>query len=106
MHSSNQRLLCAIWAPVKKRVQNYTYDNDNQLIEVTGKENTWKFSYDDNENLATMQYMGNRIDILYEYLYDTGDRIVSSGDTPYITVVKGFVVQRGEERFTLKVLGP
>ncbi len=85
----------------KMRVQNYTYDNDNQLIEVTGKENAWKFSYDDNGNLATMQYMGNRIDILY----DSGDRIVSFGDTPYITDVKGFVIQRGEERFTFNVLG-
>jgi YD repeat-containing protein len=85
----------------KMRVQNYTYDNDSQLIEVTGKENAWKFSYDDNGNLATMQYMGNRIDILY----DSGDRILSFGDTPYITDLKGFVIQRGEERFTFNVLG-
>ncbi|CAG2121986.1 unnamed protein product, partial [Medioppia subpectinata] len=84
----------------KVRVQNYTYDADQQLVEVMGRDH-WKFSYDDNTNLATMQYMGNRIDILY----DSSDRIVSFGETPYVTDANGFVVQRGEERFTYNPLG-
>ncbi|CAG2181222.1 unnamed protein product, partial [Oppiella nova] len=84
----------------KVRLQNYTYDNDQQLVEVMGRDH-WKFSYDDNSNLATMQYMGNRIDMLY----DASDRIVSFGETPYITDAKGFVIQRGEERFTFNSLG-
>ena len=88
------------WGASKVRLQNYTYDGDQQLIEVTGRDH-WKFSYDDNSNLATMQYMGNRIDILF----DSADRITSFGDTPYFTDAKGFVVQRGEERFTFNTLG-
>ncbi|XP_054167929.1 teneurin-m-like [Oppia nitens] len=84
----------------KVRVQNYTYDYDQQLTEVTGRDH-WKFQYDDNSNLATMQYMGNRIDILY----DAGDRITSFGETPYIMDAKGFVIQRGEEKFTFNTLG-
>ncbi|XP_042895037.2 teneurin-m isoform X2 [Parasteatoda tepidariorum] len=78
----------------KVRVQNYSYDEDGQLVEMVGRDH-WKFHYDQNGNMVTMQYMGNKIDILH----DNGDRIVSFGETPYVLDGRGFVTQRGEERF-------
>ncbi|XP_054706781.1 teneurin-m-like [Uloborus diversus] len=78
----------------KVRVQNYSYDEDGQLVEMVGRDH-WKFNYDPNGNMVTMQYMGNKIDILN----DAGDRIVSFGETPYVLDGRGFVTQRGEERF-------
>ncbi|XP_067122609.1 teneurin-m-like isoform X2 [Centruroides vittatus] len=74
------------------RVQNFTYDQDGQLVEMMGRDQ-WKFTYDENGNMVTMQYMGNQIDIVH----DLGDRIVSFGETPYLLDTRGFVVQRGEE---------
>ncbi|CAL1263020.1 unnamed protein product [Larinioides sclopetarius] len=77
----------------KVRVQNYSYDEDGQLVEMVGRDH-WKFHYDVNGNMVTMQYMGNKIDIQHV----TGDRIVSFGETPYVLDGRGFVIQRGEER--------
>nr|XP_015923788.2 teneurin-m-like [Parasteatoda tepidariorum] len=84
----------------KIRLQNFSYDADGQLVEMVGRDH-WKFTYDQNSNLITMQYMGNRIDILH----DVGDRIVSFGDTPYVVDGRGFVIQRGEESFTYNTKG-
>lgn len=94
----------------KIRLQNFTYDNDGQLIEVQGREQ-WRFMYDFNGNLVTFLYLGNRIDIEY----DSADRIknfgkgqhnsAQSGTSPYVTDSRGFVVKRGEERLTYNNLG-
>ncbi|XP_055927054.1 teneurin-m-like isoform X4 [Argiope bruennichi] len=84
----------------KIRFQNFSYDADGQLIEMDGRDH-WKFTYDQNGNLVTMQYMGNRIDILH----DVGDRIVSFSDTPYVVDGRGFVIQRGEESFAYNTKG-
>ncbi|RWS23020.1 Teneurin-3-like protein, partial [Leptotrombidium deliense] len=84
----------------KVRVSNFTYDSDGQLIEVSGRDQ-WKFTYDENGNLGIIQYMGNRIDILY----DLADRVVSFGETPYLSDARGFFIQRGEERFFYNTFG-
>ena len=95
----------------KMRLQNYTYDLDGQLVEVEGREN-WRFVYDPNGNLITFLYLGNRVDIGY----DSADRVKNFGksqdDTsrgtstsPYATDMRGFVVQRGDERLTYNQLG-
>ncbi|XP_028967535.1 teneurin-m [Galendromus occidentalis] len=82
------------------RTQNFSYDLDNQLIEMVGKDR-WNFHYDDNGNIVTMRYMGNKIEILH----DVGDRILRFGETPFVVNDRGFVVQRGEERFHYNVKG-
>ncbi|OQR66691.1 teneurin-3-like [Tropilaelaps mercedesae] len=82
------------------RTQNFTYDLDNQLVEMVGKDR-WNFQYDDNGNIVTMRYMGNKIEILH----DVGDRILRFGETPFVVNDRGFVVQRGEERFQYNVKG-
>lgn len=84
----------------KVRVSNYTYDYDEQLIEVSGRDQ-WKFTYDDNGNLVTLQYMGNRIDIAY----DSGDRVIRFGDTPYTTDGRGYFISKGEERLVYNTAG-
>ncbi|XP_023229639.1 teneurin-m-like isoform X2 [Centruroides sculpturatus] len=99
-NSVTQSKMYTSHAPTKSTVQNFSYDEDGQLIEMVGGDH-WKFTYDENGNLVTMQYMGNRIDILH----DIGDRIVSFGDTPYVVDGKGFVIQRGEEGFSYNTRG-
>lgn len=96
----------------KMRMQNFTYDLDNQLVEVQGREH-WRFVYDFNGNLVTFLYLGNRIDIDY----DSADRVRNFGkgqehsvssqtaSSPYITDLRGFVVQRGDEVLTYNHLG-
>ncbi|RWS11960.1 N-acetylglucosamine-1-phosphodiester alpha-N-acetylglucosaminidase-like protein, partial [Dinothrombium tinctorium] len=84
----------------KVRVSNFSYDLDGQLTEVSGRDQ-WRFTYDENGNLVIIQYMGNRIDILY----DLSDRVVNFGETPYLSDGRGFVIQRGEERFFYNVFG-
>lgn len=95
----------------KVGLQNFTYDPDGQLIEMQGREH-WRFIYDANGNLITFLYMGNRVDIEYDH----GDRIkkfgknqnnlpVVGGSTPYLTDLRGFVVQRGNEFLSYNNLG-
>ena len=109
----------------KMRLQNFTYDSEGQLLEVQGREH-WRFVYDFNGNLVTFLYLGNRIDIDY----DSADRVrnfgkgtehggsssssssstsssstSSSGSSPYITDLRGFVVQRGDEQLRYNSLG-
>lgn len=95
----------------KVGLQNFTYDLDGQLIEMQGREH-WRFIYDANGNLITFLYMGNRIDIEYDH----GDRIIKlgknqndlpivGGSTPYLTDLRGFVVQRGNEYLSYNNLG-
>ncbi|KAH9422932.1 Teneurin-2 [Dermatophagoides pteronyssinus] len=94
----------------KVRLQNFTYDADGQLIEMQGREH-WRFIYDANGNLITFLYMGNRVDIEY----DMADRIRNfgksqhnsaiSGTTPYVTDLRGFIIQRGDEYLYYNNLG-
>ncbi len=67
--------------------------------------------YDFNGNLVTFLYLGNRIDIDY----DSADRVRNfgkgqdgspqSGSSPYVTDLRGFVVQRGDEHLNFNILG-
>ncbi|KAH9517406.1 Teneurin-2 [Dermatophagoides farinae] len=103
----------------KLRIQNYTYDMDGQLIEMQGREH-WRFVYDPNGNLITFLYMGNRVDIEYDW----ADRIrnfiksqhnsaitggggggVAGGTTPYVSDLRGFITQRGDEYLYYNNLG-
>ncbi|XP_064481434.1 teneurin-m-like isoform X2 [Ornithodoros turicata] len=94
------RTLMRLTGGVQLRTQNFSYDEDDQLTEMMGKDH-WKFSYDANGNIVTMQYMGNKIEILH----DVGDRISRFGETPFVVDDRGFVVQRGEERFLYNTKG-
>ncbi|XP_040063442.2 teneurin-m [Ixodes scapularis] len=94
------KTLMRLTGGVQLRTQNFSYDEDGQLTEMMGKDH-WKFSYDANGNIVTMQYMGNKIEILH----DVGDRILRFGETPFVVDGRGFVVQRGEERFLYNTKG-
>lgn len=94
------KTLMRLTGGVQLRTQNFSYDEDGQLTEMMGKDH-WKFSYDSNGNIITMQYMGNKIEILH----DVGDRILRFGETPFVVDGRGFVVQRGEERFLYNTKG-
>lgn len=93
----------------KVRVENFTYDPDGQLAEVSGGEQ-WRFLYDLNGNLVTLLYMGNRIDLQY----DPADRLTGFGKgqadsghshSAYVVDSRGFVVRRGEEHLSYNNLG-
>ncbi|XP_076321684.1 teneurin-a-like isoform X3 [Tachypleus tridentatus] len=86
--------------PSKTNILNYSYDSDGQLKEVKSDEE-WRFAYDSNGNLITINYNRNRIDILH----DTEDRIVSFGETSYVVDGRGFVIERGEEHFSYNTKG-
>lgn len=79
---------------------NFTYDLDEQLIEVKSEREHWRFNYDDNFNLIRIQYAQNAIEISI-----VKDRISNFGDTPYIYDKRGYLIRRGEELFTYNTFG-
>jgi len=81
---------------------NFTYDLDEQLIEMKSEREHWRFSYDDNFNLIRIQYLQNAIEITIDHVKD---RISNFGDTPYIYDEQGYLIRRGEELFTYNTLG-
>ena len=72
--------------------KDYTYDDDGQLVSVSGKE-PWSFSYDRNGNLISLTYTKNTISVEY----DKNDRIVRFGDGVYRYNDRGFIVQNAHE---------
>ncbi|XP_037506550.1 teneurin-m isoform X1 [Rhipicephalus sanguineus] len=94
------RTLMRLAGGVQLRTHNFSYDADGQLTEMLGKDH-WRFSYDAGGNIVTMQYMGNKIEILH----DAGDHVLRFGETPFVVDGRGFVVQRGEERFAYNTRG-
>ncbi|XP_074593790.1 teneurin-m-like isoform X2 [Brevipalpus obovatus] len=77
----------------KLRVSNYTYDSDEQLVEVFGPE-LWRYGYDENGNLAALQYQKRRIEISY----DSADRVASYAEMTYTVDGRGNVIRRGDEK--------
>lgn len=94
------RTLMRLAGGVQLRTHNFSYDADGQLTEMLGKDH-WRFAYDAGGNIVTMQYMGNKIEILH----DAGDHVLRFGETPFVVDGRGFVVQRGEERFAYNTRG-
>lgn len=81
---------------------NFTYDLDEQLIEMKSEREHWRFQYDDNFNLVGIQYLQNRIEITIDH---AKDRISNFGDTPYVYDERGYLVRRGEELFSYNSFG-
>lgn len=73
---------------------NFTYDLDEQLIEMKSEREHWRFNYDDNFNLIRIQYLQNAIEITIDH---AKDRISNFGDTPYQYDERGYLIRRGEE---------
>jgi len=71
------------------------YTADGQVSEVTGSGN-WKYVYDENGN--GIQLMEQREKSLL--IYDSGDRVIQVGELlRYTYDARGFLVQRGNEKF-------
>lgn len=82
---------------------NFTYDLDEQLIEMRSERENWRFNYDDNFNLIRIQYLQNAIAIEIDH---AKDRISNFGDTPYVYDEQGYLIRRGEEHtFTYNAFG-
>ena len=81
---------------------NFSYDLDEQLIEMKSEREHWRFQYDDNFNLVGIQYLQNRIEITIDH---AKDRISNFGDTPYLYDERGYLVRRGEEVFSYNAFG-
>lgn len=81
---------------------NFSYDLDEQLIEMKSEREHWRFQYDDNFNLVGIQYLQNRIEITIDH---AKDRISNFGDTPYVYDERGYLVRRGEELFSYNSFG-
>lgn len=81
---------------------NYSYDLDEQLVEMKSEREHWRFSYDDNFNLIRIQYLQNAIEVTIDH---AKDRIANFGDTPYVYDERGYLIKRGEEVFTYNSFG-
>ncbi|XP_076362879.1 teneurin transmembrane protein Ten-m isoform X2 [Tachypleus tridentatus] len=82
-------------------VTNYTYTMDGFLERISGSQ-TWRFIYDINGNMKSVWEGLRQISLRY----DDGDRLIGYGDVElYVVDARGFVVQRGEEKFQFNAKG-
>ncbi|XP_035215579.1 teneurin-m-like isoform X2 [Stegodyphus dumicola] len=82
-------------------VSNYTYTLDGFIEEVTGNDK-WKFSYDINGNLNSIFDGQHQLSLRY----DDSDRLLAYGESlSYSVDDRGFIVQRGEEKFRFNADG-
>ncbi|XP_065289509.1 teneurin-m isoform X2 [Dermacentor albipictus] len=80
---------------------NYTYTVDGFLEEVSGAQ-SWRFIYDINGNMKSLWEGPRQISLRH----DDGDRLIGYGDVElYLVDVRGFIVQRGEEKFKFNAMG-
>ncbi|XP_037506639.1 teneurin-m isoform X6 [Rhipicephalus sanguineus] len=79
---------------------NYTYTVDGFLEEVSGAQ-SWRFIYDINGNMKSLWEGPRQISLRH----DDGDRLIGYGDVElYLVDVRGFIVQRGEEKFKFNAM--
>ncbi|XP_022084804.1 teneurin-3-like isoform X2 [Acanthaster planci] len=82
--------------PNESHTTKYSFDINGQLEEVKVDDRLmWKYTYDDNGNIASLSQQGS-IETLD---YDDQDRITRVGTTDYQIDSDGFLTQRGEEIF-------
>lgn len=74
--------------------KNYTYDEDGQLTQVDANE-VWKFAYDSNGNMITLNFREHIIPLQYNDM----NRIIKYTEMSFKVDARGFISQRGEERF-------
>jgi len=79
------------------------YNANNQVNIVKSESNSnWVYTHDVNGNIVSVTERGNRIALGY----DSGDRVVQFGDLEFVTYDdRGFVIRRGEQRYTYNALG-
>ncbi|XP_035708479.1 teneurin-m isoform X4 [Folsomia candida] len=74
---------------------NVMYDEDGHVSEVKGSGH-WKYSYDENGNGIQVMEQGEKSSLIY----DSGDRVIQVGELlRYTYDARGFLVQRGAEKF-------
>ena len=74
---------------------NIVYDADGHVSEVMGSGN-WKYVYDENGNTIQIMEQGEKSSLIY----DSGDRVIQVGELfRYTYDPRGFLVQRGSEKF-------
>ncbi|UYV62055.1 TENM2 [Cordylochernes scorpioides] len=90
-----QRAVMKIGRDSTLAATNYTYNVDSFIQEVSGPQ-SWKFSYDVNGNMKSIIDNSQQMSLRY----DDGDRLIGYGDVELYRVDgRGFIVQRGEEKF-------
>ena len=79
------------------------YNTNNQInIVRVGGDSSWVYTHDVNGNIVSVTEQGQRIALGY----DSGDRVVQFGDLEFVTYdQRGFVVRRGEQRYSFNALG-
>ncbi|XP_042896054.1 teneurin-m isoform X1 [Parasteatoda tepidariorum] len=82
-------------------IHNYNYTLDGFLEEVSGSDR-WKYSYDINGNLNSVYDGQHQLSLRY----DDSDRLLGYGDSvAYIVDDRGYIAQRGEEKFSFNADG-
>ena len=78
------------------------YNANNQVNIVKSSESQWIYTHDVNGNIVSVTEQGKRQSLGY----DSGDRMVQFGDLEFVTYdQRGFVIRRGEQRFSYNLLG-
>lgn len=76
-------------------VDGVQHQADGQVSEVMGSGN-WKYIYDENGNIVQMMEQRKKALLIY----DSGDRVIQVGELlRYTYDARGFLVQRGNEKF-------
>jgi len=79
------------------------YNSNNQINMVkTGAQTNWVYTHDVNGNVVSVTEQGQRITLGY----DSGDRVIQFGNIEFVTYdSQGFVIRRGEQRYSYDTLG-
>ena len=101
-NSNSQISLKSVFLLHKTNNEEVAYNANNQVNIVKSEDSNWVYSHDINGNVVSVTEQGQRIAMGY----DSGDRVVQFGDLEFVTYDdRGFVIRRGEQRYTYNVLG-
>ncbi|QQP39609.1 Uncharacterized protein FKW44_020548, partial [Caligus rogercresseyi] len=86
----------------KEEVKSFVYNFNGQLAKAIGVD-SWIYTHDINGNLVGFEENSNK---KVSIGFDSGDRVVQYGDLEFVSYdERGYVVRRGEQRFTYNGLG-
>ncbi|XP_071744523.1 teneurin-m isoform X2 [Lepeophtheirus salmonis] len=85
----------------KEEVKTFVYNFNGQLSKAIGVD-SWIYTHDINGNLVSFDENSKKVSMAY----DSGDRAVQFGDLEFVSYdERGYIVRRGEQRFTYNGLG-
>ena len=101
-NSNSQISLKSVFLLHKTTNEEVAYNANNQVNIVKSEDSHWVYAHDVNGNIVSVTEQGKK----YTHGYDSGDRVVEFGPVEFVTYDdRGFVIRRGEQRYTYNALG-